>query len=52
MDMLQCCDQHRVPDVPHHIPHRNWIRGTYQNRRGNVKIGKTFRLLRNVRHFY
>ena len=29
-----------VPGVPHHIPYRTRIQGTYQNRRTNVKIRK------------
>jgi len=40
LGVLQCCDQHSVPGVPHHIPYRNGIRGTCQTCRGNVKIRK------------
>jgi len=40
--VLQCCDQHSVPGVPHHIPYRTRIGGTNQNKRGNKKPNKIF----------
>jgi hypothetical protein len=52
LGVLQCCDQHGVPGVPHHIPYRAWIRGTYQNSRGNVKTRKIIRLLRPYDIFF
>jgi len=38
LGVLQCCDQHSVPGVPHHISYRTRIRGTNQNRGANVKF--------------
>ena len=38
LGVLQCCDQHRVPGVPHHIPYRTGIRGTYQKYRTFIGI--------------
>jgi len=43
LGVLQCCDQHSVPGVPHNIPYRTRIPGTYQNSRANVKIRKAIR---------
>ena len=42
LGVLQCCDQHSVPGVPHHIPYRTGVRRTNQNSRENVKIRKKF----------
>ena len=40
LGVVQCSGQHCVPGVPHHIPYRTGIRGTYQNCGTNVKIRK------------
>jgi len=53
LGVLQCCDQHSVPGVPHHVPYRNRISGTYQNPRGNFKLQTNFGFFAiNVPHWH
>ena len=49
LGVLQCCYQHSVPSVPHHIPYWTRIWETNQNIRRNVKLWKTIWFQSNVR---
>ena len=51
LGVVQCCDQHSVPGVPQHIPCRTWIRRTYKNSGGSVKIQNEIRFPSRVRMF-